>query len=123
RRIETDDAAAAAHRLGREGFVAGLLPGRLRRLVGKRGRDHDDAVAVAHDDVTRIDRDIAAADRHLDFRRLQVAEARGRYGRALIGREAQRLDVGRVPEAAIGDDAGTAARLQPSDQQVAAGTA
>ncbi len=83
--------------------------------------DHDDAVAVAEDDVAGKHRRVAAADRDVDLDRLMQRQIGRRARAVVIGGEAELGDLGRIAKAAIGDDAGDAALHQPRHQDGAGG--
>ena len=90
--------------------------GLVRDLVGEVGRDHDDAVAITENHVTGKHWRVAAADRNVDLDRLMQGEIGRRARPVMKRREAEPRDLGRVAEAAVGDDAGAAALHQPRHQ-------
>ena len=63
------------------------------------GRDHDHTFGVADDDVARIDRDTAAADREVQIHRVQADRARWWCRLPVVGGKIQRLDIRCVAEA------------------------
>src|SRR6516164_2265117 len=84
------------------------------------GRD-DDAIAVANDDVAGIDGDATAADGQIEIDRLVHNRARRRARPPQVAGKACFQNALRFPEAAVGDDAGAAARFQPADIEIAGG--
>ena len=83
--------------------------------------DHDDAVAVAEDDVAGKYRRVAAADRHVDFDRLMQRQVGRRARPVVIGGKAEFGDLGGIAKPAVGDHAGDAALHQPRHQDGAGG--
>ena len=90
RGIEPQDAAALADLLGDEILERGHLDGLVGDLVGEMRGDHDDAVAVAEDDVAGKHRRVAAADRHVDLDRLMQRQVGRRARAVVIGGKAER---------------------------------
>src|SRR5690242_2658053 len=78
RRIRPSEPGAALHALEDERFHLLLLLGLLRNLVGEMLRNDHDTFFVADDDVTGIDRDAAAADRHVLVERVMVQQVERR---------------------------------------------
>ena len=105
--------------LGDPSVLVLLREGRVDDLLGQRGRDDDDAVAVADDDVARLHGRAAAGDRHVEVpRHVPAAEHRG-VGAGGEDRDADGGDRVVVAHAAVGDDAGGAARLGAEREDVA----
>ena len=82
------------------------------------GRDDDDAIGVSDDDVSGKDRSISAADGLVDRNGLVVGQVRRARWAGVICRDVELGDGGGITEAAVGDDARTAAFHQPRDQYV-----
>src|SRR6202000_1230153 len=68
--IKPENAAAGLHLFGDEILERGHLEGLVGDFLGKLGRNHDHAVAVAEDDVAGKYRRVATADRTVDLDRL-----------------------------------------------------
>jgi len=88
-------------------------------LIDDIGRNHHDTVAIADDDVARIDRDAATGDRQVEIARMVRDRARWRSRTTVIGRQASLEDAVSVAQPTVGDDAGAAARLQTPDIEIA----
>src|SRR4029453_5213648 len=93
--VEAEDGAAAANLLGDEILERGHLDRLVGDLVGEVRGDHDDAVAVAEDDIAGKPWRVAAADRDVDLDGLVQREVGRRAGAVVIGREAESRDLGR----------------------------
>ncbi len=116
RRVEADDRTAFLNFLGHEVLERGHLDRLLGDLLGQMGGDDDHALGIAHHDVARPDRRVAAADGHVDLDRLVARQVGRRRGAVVIDREIHLGHLGRVAETAIGDDPGAAAHHQPGHQ-------
>ena len=109
------------HFLLHEILECGLLEGFLGDNIGDVLRDHGDAFAIADEDIAGIDRDLAAGDRDVEVDGVMLDEVGRRRRRRMIGGERQLRDLGRIAEAAVGDDPGCAALPQPRHQDAAGG--
>ena len=83
-------------------------------------RNHDDAFVVADDDVAGIDRDAAAADRHVEVDRVVVDEVERRASAGAVDREIHRRDGAAVAHRSVGDEPRRAAHLEARRQDLAA---
>ncbi len=105
--------------LGDPGILVLLGEGRVGDLLGERGRDDDDAVGVADDDVARLHGGAAACDRHVDVPRdVPAAEHRGMRAGGVHRHPDGGHGVG-VADAAVGDDPGGTAGVRAEGEDVA----
>src|ERR1700741_2600358 len=92
RRIEPENRAPLLHPGFDPVLELGLRLCFLRHLLGHVRRDDDHAFGVADHDIAGIDRDAAAADRHLALDRAAPHEVERRGARAAVRRPRQLLD-------------------------------
>jgi hypothetical protein len=84
-------------------------------------RNHDHTFIIADDHIARIDRDPAAADRHVHLDRVVLDQVERRAAARAIDREVHLRDRAAVAHWAVGDESCRAAFLQPRRQDLPAG--
>src|SRR5262249_38375253 len=80
--------------------------------------DDDDAVAVADNDVARIDGHTAAADRQIQVAGMMHDRARRRGGPPMVGGQAGLENALSVAQSAVGNDPCAAASFEPSNIEI-----
>jgi len=94
RGIEASDRGARAYLFGDPVLEQRHRERLFRHLVCDLCRDHDHALAVADDDVTRKDRNVAASDGNVQVDRMMMDQVGGRRRQHRIGRHRKARDFG-----------------------------
>src|SRR5690606_2810948 len=104
---------------GDPGVLLLLGQGRFDDLFDERRRDHNHAVSISDDDVSRLDGSTAAGDGHIEIPRHVLATEYRRVGSLREHGQTDTRDLIEVAHTAVGDDSGSTAGAGAQGEDVA----